>query len=76
MWFAHKGDAYKFGYAESYDGISWERRDDFAGIIPTPNTWDSDMVEYGAVVKYEGPRFMFYNGTNYGYGGIGLAVEE
>jgi len=76
MWFAHKGDAYKFGYAESYDGISWERRDDFAGIIPTPNTWDSDMVEYGAVVKYEGQRFMFYNGNNYGYGGIGLAVEE
>jgi len=34
------------------------------------------MIEYAAVVKHNGRHFMFYNGNNYGYDGIGLAVEE
>jgi hypothetical protein len=32
-------------------------------------------MEYAAVVKYEDRHFMFYNGNNYGFDGIGLAVE-
>jgi hypothetical protein len=32
------------------------------------------MVEYAAVVKHEGRYLMFYNGNNYGFDGIGLAV--
>lgn len=76
MWFAHKGEAYRLGYAESEDGVQWRRDDSFAGLEPTPGDWDSDMVEYAAVARHEGRYFMFYNGNNYGYDGIGLAVGQ
>jgi hypothetical protein len=76
MWFAHKGEAYRLGYAESLDGITWERNDEMAGIGVSKGGFDSEMIEYAAVVRYEGQHFMFYNGNNYGFNGIGLAVEE
>ena len=75
MWFAHKGAAYRLGYAESIDGVNWERMDDVAGLDVSPDGFDSDMIEYAAIVTYKGQRFMFYNGNNYGLDGIGLAVE-
>lgn len=76
MWFAHKGDAYRLGYAESADGAAWRRDPAGAGIAPGPDGFDSDMQEYAAVVRHNGQRFMFYNGNNYGYDGILLAVED
>ena len=76
MWFSHKGETYRFGYAESEDGINWERRDEFAGLDVSKSGWDSEMVEYAAIVNYKGQHFMFYNGNNYGYDGIGLAIEK
>lgn len=76
MWFASKGDAYRLGYAESEDGVEWHRNDDLAGLDVSESGFDSDMVEYAAVIRHAGRRFMFYNGNNYGYDGIGLAVEE
>lgn len=76
MWFAHKGEAYRLGYAESIDGITWERRDDIVGISVGATGFDTEMIEYAAVVRYRGKRFMFYNGNNYGLDGIGMAIEE
>ena len=49
---------------------------DSAGLDPTPESWDSDMVEYATVIRHKRYRFMFYNGNNYGNDGIDLAVEE
>lgn len=34
------------------------------------------MIEYPAVITYQGKQYMFYNGNNYGASGIGLAVLE
>jgi predicted GH43/DUF377 family glycosyl hydrolase len=76
MWFSHKTANYTIGYAESYDGLNWERLDHLAGIDIGPSGFDSDMIEYAATVLYDGSRFMFYNGNNYGFDGIGLAVSE
>lgn len=76
MWFGHKGAAYRLGYAESPDGIHWERRDELAGLDVSASGFDSEMIEYAAVVKHDGRHFMFYNGNNYGFDGIGLAIEE
>tara|TARA_B110000858_G_C17801221_1_gene475405 strand:- start:663 stop:1589 length:927 start_codon:yes stop_codon:yes gene_type:complete len=77
MWFAYKSVNYKLGYAESLDGIIWERRDDFSTIqTGATGDFDSNMVEYASVIKYEEKFFMFYNGNNYGLDGIGLAVEK
>lgn len=76
MWFAHRGDTYRIGYAESNDGLTWERIDERGGLDVSADGFDSEMIEYGAVVKHEGRHFMFYNGNNYGFDGIGLAVQE
>ena len=76
MWFSHKGETYRFGYAESKNGINWERRDDFSGLNVSRSGWDSEMFEYAAVINHKGQHFMFYNGNNYGEDGIGLAIEE
>ena len=76
MWFSHKGETYRFGYAESENGINWERCDEFSGLNVSRSGWDSEMVEYAAVINHKGQHFMFYNGNNYGEDGIGLAIEE
>jgi hypothetical protein len=73
MWFSHRGDRYRIGYAESPDGIVWRRKDDEAGIDVSPDGWDSDMIEYPCVFDVGGRRLMLYNGNDYGRTGIGLA---
>ena len=77
MWFSYKGKNYKLGYAESKDGINWIRNDNFSGIsVGLKGDFDSEMIAYAAVVKFKEHHFMFYNGNNYGYEGIGLAIED
>jgi len=73
MWFSARGDAYRIGYAESQDGLTWERRDEDAGIAVSADGWDSQMQEYPAVFDYRGRRLMLYNGDGYGATGIGWA---
>jgi hypothetical protein len=76
MWYAYRGAAYRLGYAESPDGLVWERRDAEAGVLPSPGAFDSEMVAYPCVFRRGGPRLMLYNGNGYGETGIGLAVED
>jgi predicted GH43/DUF377 family glycosyl hydrolase len=76
MWFAHKGAVYRMGYAESIDGLHWERDDAFGALDVTADQFDSEMVEYFAVVQHEGQKIMFYNGNDYGRNGFGVAVED
>ncbi len=76
MWYSFRGKTYRIGYAESEDGVSWERMDDASGIDISNSGFDSEMIEYAAVVQHNGQHFMFYNGNNFGADGIGLAIEE
>jgi hypothetical protein len=76
MWFSHRGKAYRVGYAESADGLQWERMDDQVGIDVSPSGWDSDMMEYACLFDVNGARYMLYNGNGYGKTGFGLAVLE
>jgi hypothetical protein len=64
---------YRIGYAESKDGIHWERKDNEAGIDVSENGWDSEMMCYPAVIKVKGKTFLFYNGNNNGATGFGYA---
>jgi hypothetical protein len=73
MWYSYRGDAYRIGYAESDDGVSWTRKDDQAGIEPSASGWDSEMIEYPHVFDVAAGRFMLYNGNGYGRTGFGLA---
>ena len=76
MWYSYRGNAYRIGYAESADGIRFERMDDSAGIDVSTTGWDSESVEYPNIFDHKGQRFMLYNGNKYGLTGIGIAVLE
>jgi len=74
MWYSYRGESYRIGYAESKDGIRWERKDDEVGIDVSESGWDSEMIEYPFVFDHKEERYMLYNGNGYGKTGIGLAV--
>jgi hypothetical protein len=74
MWYSHRGAAYRIGYAESRDGLRWERRDAEAGIDVSASGWDAQMIAYPCVFRHAGQLLMLYNGNDYGRTGIGLAA--
>lgn len=76
MWYSYRGRAYRIGYAESGDGITWRRRDEDAGIAAGPESWDAEMIEYPFVFDTGFGRCMLYNGNDYGRTGVGVAVLE
>jgi len=76
MWYSYAGEKYRIGYAESHDGLEWERKDDKAGIDVSSDGWDSEMIEYSYVFDHKGNRYMLYNGNNYGETGFGYAILE
>ncbi|HVW01501.1 MAG TPA: hypothetical protein VHB77_14210, partial [Planctomycetaceae bacterium] len=75
MWYSYRGDRYRIGYAESPDGLSWQRFDHRAGIEVSGSDWDSEMICYPFVFEHRGARYLLYNGNGYGATGIGLAVQ-
>ena len=75
MWYSFRGDAYRIGYAESTDGIRWQRMDAEAGIDVSADGWDSEMLTYPVVWRHGTQLFMVYNGNGYGRTGVGLAVS-
>jgi hypothetical protein len=82
MWYSTRGHKtklaknYKVGFAESHDGISWQRFDELAGITRSESGWDSEMICYPALYPYEDKIYMFYSGNGVGRGGIGYAVAD
>jgi hypothetical protein len=76
MWFSHRGERYRIGYAESPDGLRWTRLSTPEPPAPSGAGWDADMTEYPAVFDFQGRRHMLYNGDGYGRTGIGHAVLE
>jgi hypothetical protein len=76
MWYSHRGKNYRAGYAESSDGLRWERKDAESGIEVSDSGWDSEMIAYPFVFHDQGKRYMLYNGNGYGKTGIGLAVLD
>lgn len=76
MWYSFRGKKYLIGYAESNDGLNWERLDHLVGIDTSTLGWDSEMIEYPFVFDHKGQRYMLYNGNSYGKTGFGLAVLE
>lgn len=76
MWFSHRGESYRIGYAESRDGILWDRRDEEVGLGVSASGWDSEMIEYPFVFRRGESLYMLYNGNGFGRTGVGLAVLE
>jgi hypothetical protein len=68
--------SYRIGYAVSSDGVTFERRDDQAGIDVAGDGWDSQMLAYPDVVRHGRRLFLFYNGNGFGRTGFGWALAE
>ncbi|MFB6340649.1 hypothetical protein ACE1ET_02950 [Saccharicrinis sp. FJH62] len=71
-----KNASYRAGYAESSDGIEWQRKDKEVGIniADTNGVWDSEMLAYPYVIEINGTLTMFYNGNGFGESGVGYAI--
>lgn len=67
-------NTYRIGYAESIDGIHWERKDNNSGIDIAAEGWDSEMISYPYVFKNNNELVLFYNGNGFGKTGFGYAV--
>ncbi len=85
MWYSYRGfkdyrtnreHSYRIGYAESYDGIHWTRKDEIVGIDVSETGWDSVMIAYPYVYVHKGKKYMLYNGNGFGKSGFGYAVLE
>lgn len=67
-------NSYRIGYAESIDGINWERKDAMSGIDVSSEGWDSEMISYPYIANVNSERLLFYNGNGFGKTGFGYAV--
>lgn len=63
---------YSIGYAESLDGIQWERCPRRPVFAASGLGWDASMVEYPEVLQIDGKYELWYCGD--GYGNIGRAT--
>lgn len=78
MWYSYKvgTETYRIGFAESEDGLTWERKDREEGINVSDFGWDSEMIAYPYVFEHNGKKHLLYNGNGYGKTGFGLAVAD
>jgi hypothetical protein len=74
MWYCVRGDRYRLGYAESADGLAWQRRDDELALRPAASGWDAEMQAYPMVFRDGDRLVMLYNGNGYGASGFGCAT--
>jgi hypothetical protein len=75
MWFCARGERYRLAYAESRDGLEWERKDSEVQLLGDTD-WDREMQAYPSVHSVHGRRWLLYNGDGYGRTGVGYATEE
>ncbi len=73
MWYTFRGDKYRIGYAESYDGKKWIRKDSEVGINISESGFDSEEICYPMVFKDGETIYMLYCGNGYGQTGFGIA---
>lgn len=67
---------YRIGYADSEDGILFDRKDHLSGISVSKEGWDSQAITYPYVINHKNKLYLFYNGNNFGKEGFGLAVQS
>jgi hypothetical protein len=83
MWFSVRGPEgyrnkdgqhYTIGYAESNNGENFRREP--IDITTSDDGWDSEMIEYASVIKWNGYYHMLYNGNGFGKTGFGYAIKK
>ncbi|MFB3902679.1 MAG: hypothetical protein ACE15E_04445 [Acidobacteriota bacterium] len=81
MWYSAKGfdddcklGEYRVCYAESLDGIHWDRYSQNPVLGPSASGWDHSMVEYAEVLRDGSSYHMWFCGDRYGL--VGYAAGE
>lgn len=64
---------YRMGYAQSHDGLTWQRLDADMGLDVTEGAWDGDAISYGIDIEAGGRTWLLYNGNDFGGTGLGIA---
>ena len=68
--------AYRLGYAESQDGVNWQRMDERLNLDVSPGSFDSEAIMYAAPIQVDDRLYVFYNGNDFGRDGFAVAVLE
>ena len=85
MWYAYRkginyrediSRSYRIGYAESANGLEWQRMDEQVNLNLSASGWDSEMLAYPHVIDHGKQRYLFYNGNGFGKSGFGYAIWE
>lgn len=76
MWITKRIGEYSIGYAESLDGINWQRKDSVLGLNPSNLLGEKKMVEYGVSITSTVNRWLLYNGDDYGKMGVLIAKQK
>lgn len=64
---------YRLGYAQSHDGLTWQRLDADVGLDVTEGAWDGEAISYGIDIDAGGKTWLLYNGNDFGGTGFGIA---
>lgn len=64
---------YMVGYAESENGIEWQRKYEGIGIELSKDGWDSKSICYPSIITVYDKIYIFYNGNDMGKTGFGYA---
>lgn len=77
MWYSHAKPDYRIRYAESLDGIHWERSPLHLALDASPKpAWDDEMVEYPEVDIVDGQWRLWFCGNGFGNVGFATGVVE
>ncbi len=77
MWYSHARPDYRIRYAESLDGIHWERSPLQLALDASPApAWDDQMVEYPEVDVVDGQWRLWFCGNGFGSVGFATGVPE
>jgi len=68
--------AYRIGYAESKDGMTFIPKNEILEIIGEREEWESIANAYPHVYNFNDRKYMLYNGNGFGKSGFGYAVLE
>ncbi|RYY72040.1 MAG: hypothetical protein EOO13_00905 [Chitinophagaceae bacterium] len=67
---------YSAGYAESFDGKHWTRKEEEFNLPLSPDGWDSEMICYPVPITTKYGTYLFYSGNNMGQSGVGYAIDQ
>lgn len=77
MWYSFAKPQYRICYAESLNGIDWERSPVEPVLGPSPvKAWDDQMVEYPEVDIIDGKFRLWFCGNGFGSVGFAEGIPE